>query len=106
MAKISITIPSPQVIVKFKGLIPGTNWTNDDKSELIQILHSFEQLSQELIDSEISSERLKKIAFGSNSDKIGDVPDKKNNSTDENATPDSAKEFDSKIVTDNNEESS
>ena len=101
MAKISITIPSPQVIVKFKGLIPGTNWTNDDKSELIQILQSFEQLSQELIDSEISSERLRKIAFGSNSDKVGDVPDKKNSSSNANTTPDSSKEYDKKIGTDN-----
>ena len=106
MAKISITIPSPQVIAKFKGLIPGTSWTNDDKSELIQILHSFEQLSQELIDSEISSERLRKIAFGSNSDKVGDVPDKKNISSDANSTPDSSKESDKKIGTHNNSESS
>lgn len=106
MAKISITIPSPQVIVKFKGLIPGTNWTNDDKSELIQILQSFEQLSQELIDSEISSERLRKIAFGSNSDKVGDVPDKKISSSDANTTPDSSKESDKKIGTHNKEESS
>ena len=73
MNLLNITIPSQQAVVKFTNLVSVTAWCNEDKAELTGYLVGFDSLRQELVDAQISKERLQKIAFGSPSERTDDV---------------------------------